>query len=481
MEPVAGWRRWFRSDPEREGRQLVSRTPEGVTPSRSRLQRIALLRHPGLARVIDAEFSLEGARVIEETGDARPLSDGRCRLPRGDALAEGLLMILEGVAYLQRQEVGHGAVSRDTIFSDGKRLMLTGAALNGDGLLAAADDICAWARITTELLENLQGSELTDVVREAASQVLAAEQAGRSLDAPRVVRAINRAMITDETDPDVEDVADRSEQAIATSRWAAVGQFVGSAIIGLFTSLLTVAVIAAVVAGGVLWFLDQLPAEVPVPNVVGMERDEAGRALEAEGLSMGRVRQVYREEVEPGRVAETMPPPGMTVREGREVTLVVSMGAARVSVPRLTGLKLAEAERVLESKGLHLVDGGKRRSNMPEGEIVEQDPPPTRKIAQGERVVVETSGGPEYGMVEVPGEDEGDEPRRLLFRRIEIVVPRGDALQRVEVREGYGDDLETAYDRLHRPGDRVKLDTYGRPGKQIRVSIEGEQVFKTEL
>ena len=481
VEAVAGWRRWIRPAPGGEGRLLVSRPPDGVTPSRSRLQQIVLLRHPGLARVLEAEFSVEGARVIEEIGEARPLSDGRCRLPRGEALAAALLRLLEALAYLQRQEIAHGAVSRDTIFSDGKQLALTGAALNGEGLLAGSDDVSAWARICTELLATSSGGELTSVVREAASQVLAAEESGRAVDAPRVVRAINRAMISDDTDSDVEEVKDQGEQSRAMRALRAVGHFVGSTIIGFFTSLLTLAVIAAVVAGGVLWFLDQLPAEVPVPNVVGKARGEAEEILEAEGLKVGHVRRVYREEVEPGHVAETKPPPGMTVREGREITLVVSMGAARVSVPRLTGLKLPEAESVLEEKGLRLADGGKMRSTMPEGEIVEQDPPPTRNIAQGERVMVQTSGGPEYGMVEVPAEDDEQEPQRMLFRRIQIVVPRGDALQRVVVREGYGDDLETTYDRLHRPGDRVKLDTHGRPGKKITVSIEGEQVFKTQL
>ncbi|MFW5868511.1 MAG: PASTA domain-containing protein, partial [Armatimonadota bacterium] len=431
---------------------MLSRPEEAPAPSRGRLQQVSLLRHPGLTRVTEAELDGEGARVVEEIGEARPLSDGRCRLPRGDALAAGLLQILEGLAYLQRQEIAHGAVSRETVFSDGERLLLSGVALGGGGALTVSEDVSAWAKMATELLANSRGGELTDVVQEAAAQVLAVEESGRSLDAPRVVRAINRALITDEdANPDVEDVTNDGETSRPMKALVAVGHFIGNTIIGLFTSLLTLAVIAAVIAGGVFWFLDQLPAEVAVPNVVGMEREAAGDRLEAKGLEVGRVRQVYREDVEPGNVAETAPPPGMTVREGREVTLVVSMGAARVSVPRLTGLKLAEAEQVLEKRGLRLVDGGKMRSNMPEGEVVRQDPPPTTKIAQGERVVVQTSGGPGFGIIEVPADDDDEDARRMFFRRVEIIVPRGDALQRVVVREGYGEDLETTYDRLHRP------------------------------
>jgi len=55
-------------------------------------------------------------------------------------------------------------------------------------------------------------------------------------------------------------------------------------------------------------------------------------------------------------------------------------------------------------------------------------------------------------------------------------VPRGDPLQRVKVLEGYEDPLMVTYDRLHRPGDHIKIETYGRPGKRIEVFIEGKRV-----
>mgnify|MGYP001062621974 CR=1 FL=1 len=482
LDPAAGWRRRVQPDRRGDGRLLVSEPTESVVHSRARLRRAEVLRHPALARVAEADLGDEGPRVVEEIGRALPLSDGRCRLPRGEGLAAELFRVLEALTYLHRQELVHGAVSRETVFADGRELLLTGAALGDAAGGPPSEDVRAWAELSTGLLEGSRGGRLTGIILEAASEVLATEETGRSPDAPRVVRAINRAL-ADNGEPiaDAEEVTDTAERSWAMKALLAALHFIGSTIVGLFTTLLTLALIGAVVAGGVLWFLDQLPAEVPVPSVVGMERREAQEKLEAEGLEVGRVRSVYREDVEPDHVAETEPSPGMTVREGREVTLVVSMGAARVNVPRLTGLKLDEAEDVLDEKGKRLVDGGEVRSNMSEGEIVRQDPPPSRKIAQGQRVVVHTSGGPEFGIVEVPSEDGDEDPRRMVFRRVDIIVPRGDALQRVQVREGYGDDLETTYDRLHRPGDRVKLDTYGRPGKRIEVTIEGERVFKTQL
>jgi hypothetical protein len=75
---------------------------------------------------------------------------------------------------------------------------------------------------------------------------------------------------------------------------------------------------------------------------------------------------------------------------------------------------------------------------------------------------------------------DGDE-RDVVFRRLEIIVPQGDRIQRVQVREGYGERLQVTYDRPHRPGERVTVNTYGFEGKRIEVQIEGVKVFNTRL
>lgn len=366
-------------------------------------------------------------------------------------------------------------------------MLLTGGLLAAGTEVAPSTDVRDWARLTWALLDGAPAGGTAELLQEVARQALVALDERRSLDAARVIRAVHRAIA--ENSPPVEasdeaaddPITDDAERSWRMKAYSGALQFTGSFIIGALTTVLTISLIGAAVALGVIWFLGRLPQEVRVPIVVGLAREEAEDRLKQEGLGVGSVRSVYREDVEPGNVAETKPPSGMVVRQGRDVTLIVSMGAARVKVPRIVGLRLDEAEKVLEKQGLRLVDGGKMRSGAPEGEIVQQDPSSGYKIAQGQRVLAQVSGGPEFGVVEAPADEEGADPLRMVFRRVEIVVPRGDALQRVVVREGYGDTLDVSYDRLHRPGDRIKLDTYGRPGKQIRVVIEGDEVFKTQL
>lgn len=477
-----GWSRWLATVRDDGERVLVSRraSARGVERVAQRVRALVGVRHPGLARTIASGTDPGGLWVVEEGGEGRLLSDVRCRLPQGDAVGAGLLRLLEALAYLHRNELSHGDVTADAVWCEGGRLVLTGAALGGVGGDEAEADVAGWARLAEEVLSGRPG-ELNGLVLAGAQQALAAQEGGRAIGAERLVRAIHGA--TGRSRPEQPDErAENTEEDTSGSMTTAlrIGNVLATMLLGLLTTVLTVTVVIGIIALGVLWFLDQLPQEVQVPSVVGLQQEEARKRLAEEGIGIGHVRRVYQEEFEPGEVVESVPEAGMIVREGREITLVVSIGAARVKVPRVVGLHPDEARKVLEKAGLSLHEGGEIRSSAPEGEVVQQDPPPGNRVAQGEAVSVQTSGGADYGVVEITDEDDG-EVKRALFRRVEIIVPQGEALQRVEVREGYGDDIDVTYDRLHRPGDRVRLDTWGRPGKQIRVLIEGEQVFKTQL
>ncbi len=491
LAPVGAWRRWTATLAEGlQGGLLLSRLdadgvqvrieagrPEGAAPAIS-------LRHPALAPAVGGGSDGAERWVLEEIGRARPLADPRCRPPRGERLARSLLQVLEALAYLHRQGICHGHVSRGTLVSDGREVRLTGAALGlgrETGVEACAGDVQAWARMVLELLGDRSAGEVSRALVHAAKRVLDGRMGGRSARAFKVARAVRASIARGE-----QGTATADAHGVAGSTggggmrfMAGVLYFLGSLVIGTVTTVLTVALLAAVVTVGAVSFLERLPQEVQVPNVVGLKQAEAEARLEQRGLGVGHIRNVYRNDVDTGEVAAVIPEPGMTVREGREVTLVVSLGAAQVEVPRLVGLHLDEARKLLEQRDLVLTEGGKARSSAPLGEIVRQNPSAGERVARGERVSVQVSGGPRFGLIEVERED--GETVRVFFRRIRIVIPRGDPLQRVQVREGYGGNLTTTYDRLHRPGDHIDFDTSGRAGKQIEVSIEGERVFRTQL
>ncbi|MGC9316959.1 MAG: PASTA domain-containing protein [Armatimonadota bacterium] len=473
------WVRDVAPAPDGSGQVLISRGTDDLHRDelRERVDWACRLRHPGLCRVLGLRIEDDGVKIMEELGRARPLGDPSCRLPRGRRLADALLGVLEALAYLQRNGLVHGRVSAETLVSDGRGIYLTGAAL-GEGRSedpgAAARDVRQWAEVARDVIGGADSARgHAGAVRRAASGLIGdgdepAPEAPQAASRVRQLWAKERASVEEQSRADGGDgMMDR------------VIHFSASLLLGLLTTLLTAAVIAGAVAAGALWFLGQLPKQVQVPNVVGMPQEEARERLAGAGLGVGDIRRVYRDDHPAGEVAASMPEPGMTVRQGRDLTLVVSQGAAQVRVPRLIGLKADEARSRLKQTGLELSVSGQTRSPAPEGEIVSQDPAPGAKAARGERVLVKTSGGPEYGQVTVEGDDGEDV--RVLFRRIDVVVPAGDPLQRVKILEGYGGALDVGYDRLHRPGDRIEFDIHGRPGKRIEVWVEGERVYRTQL
>ncbi len=486
LAAVGPWRRWVAADRGMGTTVLFSRAAPDAAgadeQARGRAARASRLRHPSLTTVLAFGEDSGGRWVVEELGRARPLGDGSERAPRGEALGEALLGVLEALAYVHGNGMAHGAVATGTMVADGQSIALSGTALGASGWEhGAAADVRGWAGVVVKLLDAgaKHGPVSSAVLRAARAAMRAGEDA--ALEAGRLARGIRAGAERQRVAP-----ADRTEdeQAETSGRDASMGmralRVAGNLLLGALTTALTVGVVLGAIALGVLWFVDRLPQEVQVPNIVGLAQQEAIASLEREGLRVGNVRRVYRDDVEAGEVAQAMPEPGMTVRQGREITLVVSLGAARVRVPRLVGLQLDEAEKLAEKSGLSVTSAGRTRSRAPLGEIVRQNPAPGANVARGERVTVYVSGGPEFGMIEVEtGDDE--ESVRVFFRTLSITVPRGDPLQRVRILEGYREPLEVTYDRLHRPGDHIEFETHGRSGKQIQVLIEGERVYRTQL
>jgi serine/threonine-protein kinase len=110
------------------------------------------------------------------------------------------------------------------------------------------------------------------------------------------------------------------------------------------------AVVAAALIGGVaLIGIPNLGAQVTVPNTVGGTVASARDAIARAGLL---VREDERFSDDPaGTVVAQDPAPGHEVREGGEVELVVSRGAAPIAIPVEAGESLADAQAALTEAG----------------------------------------------------------------------------------------------------------------------------------
>jgi beta-lactam-binding protein with PASTA domain len=173
---------------------------------------------------------------------------------------------------------------------------------------------------------------------------------------------------------------------------------------------------------------------VAVPDVVGLSRDEAQTKLSEAGLAMG---QVSEEPGAPtGTVLKQDPAPGIRVRPGTSVALVVAVAPQEdlVDVPDLTGLRLEEADKILREIGLERSKVS-LRDDARAGVIVDHDPAAGSPVARGARVDLVVGRSSDVEQTEVPsvvGETLSGARRILEGARLQLGEVTGPQNGRVQ-------------------------------------------------
>lgn len=156
--------------------------------------------------------------------------------------------------------------------------------------------------------------------------------------------------------------------------------------------------------------------ETTVPDVVGMSEDKAQQTLEDESLVVD-YKSEYSDTVEEGKVISTNPGAGASVKEGSKVTMVVSQGAEKVSVPSIVGISRGDADAALAGAGLKSGNVTEEYSDEYEaGIVMSQKTSEGKKVKKGTAVDYVVSKGPEIEMVTVPsltGHTEAEANQRL--------------------------------------------------------------------
>src|SRR6187551_920336 len=159
---------------------------------------------------------------------------------------------------------------------------------------------------------------------------------------------------------------------------------------------------AAGVAG---WYVfsqipDQLAANEPVavPNVAGLREEAAVNLIQDAGLEPD-VQRAANADVEKDRVFDQNPNPGTRIQKGDRVTILVSTGTPKTSVPDVVGMNYGDAVQALNDANLN-ASKNEVFSQKPAGQVVAQDPPAGENVVEGTEVVLDVSKGTKQ--VEVP-------------------------------------------------------------------------------
>ncbi len=149
--------------------------------------------------------------------------------------------------------------------------------------------------------------------------------------------------------------------------------------------------------GGTMAFLNITnPPEVDMPNVVGMHKEEAKRAIEEAKLVYEEEKEEYNQEVAEGLVISQDPAyfeRYHSVKEGSTVKVVVSLGTEKATVPNVEGKEKQEAIKMIEDAKLKAEIIEETSKTIAEGHVISQEVEPETEVSAGDSIKIHVSTG----------------------------------------------------------------------------------------
>jgi serine/threonine-protein kinase len=141
--------------------------------------------------------------------------------------------------------------------------------------------------------------------------------------------------------------------------------------------------------------LEMRSTEVAVPDLCGLDVEQARRLVEPLELVLHVADQRHDPAARSGSIIEQVPAPGASVRRGRKVRLIVSLGGRVLRVPELVGHPAREVEIELRREGFIPGDEARIPSrDVPAGGVLAQVPAPGTTAVPQSRVHCLVSDGP---------------------------------------------------------------------------------------
>ena len=131
--------------------------------------------------------------------------------------------------------------------------------------------------------------------------------------------------------------------------------------------------------------------QVEVPNVVGQVEADAQKTLEDAGFKVEST-AVYSSQPQ-GEVVATTPEAGTQAAKGSTVTIQVSKGEEKVSVPDVRGTDENTAKNTLSGAGLNVTVTTDYSDSVAQGNVISQDPSGGTKVDAGTNVNIVVSLG----------------------------------------------------------------------------------------
>jgi eukaryotic-like serine/threonine-protein kinase len=344
-----------------------------------------------------------GNIMLTRDGEVKVMDFGIARTSTGDTLTQ-TAAVLGTASYLSPEQAqGSSVDARSDIYSLGCVLyeMLTGRApFTGDSPVAIAykhvrEDPVPPGRINPDVPDSLEAVVMKAMAKNPENRYQTADELREDLEraaqglpilATPLLPGESTQMVTRPMPDDGTAVMTGmppDEQPGRKRRWWVV--LLVLAILGLLA-------VAAYFL--VQELLPPTPSGVAVPEVVGLEEEDAVAELEQAEFEV-RVEREFNEDVPRREVFEQDPEAGERIARGETVTITVSRGGEPVDVPGVVGLTEDEAVEALEEAQLRVGTIQREASEEEEGIVIAQDPGEGEQARPGSVVTITVSSGPE--------------------------------------------------------------------------------------
>ncbi len=200
------------------------------------------------------------------------------------------------------------------------------------------------------------------------------------------------------------------------------------------------------------------PPPVEVPDLVGLTKDEAIKAVQDAGLVVGAVSEEYSTKYDADIVFGQNPLAGTEVPKGSSVDFKVSKGAEELAVPYVEDMKKADAIAKLQNAGFKVKTVTQSSDDTPKGYVMKQKPEGGASAEKGSTVTITVSSGPALVTVpDVVGDTEADATNKLEDAGFSVQIETGTS---DPVKAGTVEKQDPEGDQKKAKGSEVKIWIY---------------------
>lgn len=172
---------------------------------------------------------------------------------------------------------------------------------------------------------------------------------------------------------------------------------------------------------------------VTIPNIVGMNIDNAKKELEKLGLNI-KVSETVESEEEENTILEMNPIANTEAKKGDTIEVKISGGVAKVKVPDLRDYEINYIKDLLTQKGLEWNITEQYNDNIKSGYLIKQYPERDSEVPKGTTIELTISKGPEVKLVTISN---------YLGQNVDVVKSELEALGLTVILQEQKTDIES--------------------------------------